>query len=60
MGAGRDSRSQSGGHILIFWKIKAYTFSKISSFCSLKLPVIILFKGISCYHLPEAVIEEKV
>ena len=48
-----------GGQVLKFWKNKKYTFPKNSSFCCLKLPAMILFKGISCYHLPDVAIEER-
>ena len=60
MGTSRNSGVKQGDMFQNFWKVKKYTFSKNSSFCSLKLLVIILFKIISCYHLPGVAIEEKV
>ena len=58
MGTSRDLGGQTRGHVLKFWKNK--NIFQNSSFCSLKLLVMILIKGISCYHLPEVVIEERV
>ena len=56
MGTSRNSGGQTGGHVLKFLKNKKiHTFSKNLSLCSLKLLVMILFKVISCYHLPEVV-----
>ena len=55
MGTSRDL----GGQVLKCWKNKKYTFPKNLSFCSLKLLVMILFEGISCYHLTDVAIEER-
>ena len=60
MGTSQDLGGQTGGHILKFWKNKRIPISQNSSFCSLKLLVIIFCsKGIICYRLPEDVTEER-
>ena len=60
MGTSRDLGIQTGSHVLNFGRIKKYTLSKNSSFCSLKLLVMILLRGISCYHLPEVLTKGRV
>ena len=57
---GRDLGVQTGGHVLKFWKNKEiHIFQKLIILLS-KLLVMILLRGISCYHLPEVVTKESI